>query len=98
MMLQNRLTIFEDNIPGSTEQWEVMKDGMKGEGKEVLGYQRKDRIGDHIWDLIKERKQIHQKHLTNSTNQSADYQMYITKDWEFRCSVQRQALLAGKAG
>ena len=79
-----------------------MKDGMKGACEEMLGYWKKvreDWIGNLTWNLIKERKCMHQKHLGNYTNQLADYQVCIIKDWGGQVqSAERQAMLARKAG
>ena len=102
MLFQNRFVTLENNVPGSTEWWKAVKDGIKGAGNEVSW---EDCLGDHTWEP-NQRKEMHAlEAFDTSTNQSADYQMYIAKDWEVKhsakkdkqCWLERQAELTEHA-
>ena len=65
---------------------------MRTAGEEVLGYQKtlkEEWISDRTWDLIAERKELHQKRHNCSSDNTAFYQAYIDKDREVKHSAQR---------
>ncbi len=91
LFLSNRFSALADLVPGSLDWWDQLKDAMSAAGEEILGHKKSLKepwISDRTWELIAERKALHQRRFTPSDGEDA-YQEYIKKDKAVKSSAQR---------
>lgn len=75
--LSNRFLALADPASGTSEWWEKMKGAMSASSEELLVFRRalkESWISNHTWNLIKERKDLHQKRHNATSGSSAFYQ------------------------
>ncbi|RXN09472.1 craniofacial development 2-like protein [Labeo rohita] len=90
-VLSNRFSALADLVPGSLDWWDQLKDAMSPAGEEILGHKKSFRetwIGDRTWELIAERKALHQRRFSSSDGKDA-YQEYIKNDKAVKKVVHR---------
>ncbi|XP_058612499.1 uncharacterized protein LOC131527427 [Onychostoma macrolepis] len=91
LFLSNRFSALADPVPGSLDRWDQLKDAMSAAGEEILGHKKslnETWISDSTWELIAERKALHQRRFSPSDGEDA-YQEYIKKDKAVKSSAQR---------
>ena len=96
---QNHPDAITEPMPGLTDSWDKLKEAMRTAGRNIPRYQKplkEEWISNCTWELMSERKQLHQKWPNSASNNTASYQACMDKNREFKMQCpERQKKMAG---